>query len=241
MNERDRLVRHVWPDKRLYACTILIVGGLSGMAFDVVLWTIQPRFDKAFPQVLVDAWPSASFVLSFLAVIFAFASLRARRNLWGYVASVLGFISLGTLGVETLLALGAFAFLVASSQEGEDHGPDLHARMWPDKSLAAALLSYISAITSLVWATVLLAGIVEIGSAPVSVGLGVVGLAAAGLQAYAARRMSVQQAPGLSVLANVVSIAAFSFYLVGPVLAIAGLVLLKLAASEDEFAPAAAA
>lgn len=241
MDERARLIRHVWPDKRLYACTILIVAGLAGMAFDLVLWTIQPRFAKGFPQVLVDAWPSASFVLSLFAVALAFLSLRLRRNALAFASAALGFISLGSLGVESLLSLVALGFLFASSRENEDHGPDLHVRLWPDKSLAAALIAYVSALTALVWAGILLAGIVVIGSTTLSLALGAIGLVAAGLQTMAARSLARQQSPRLAVVASLVSAAAFSFYVVGPMLAVAGLVLLKLADNEDEFAPAAAA
>jgi hypothetical protein len=239
--DRRRLIKEVWPDKRLYACTMLFVAGVAGALFEMAKWTFGVKLHLSFDPSANFSMGSATFLLSLGVVVAALLGLKLGRNAWGYAAVAMGVVSLGLVGIVPLLSLIAAGFLVASSIEGEDEAPPLDKTTWPDKALAASLLCFVSALASLAWGGALLGGYLEIQTATLTLALGALALVAGVVNLAAAWSLYRQRSPWLGVAAGALTLASLSFYAVGPILAIVELVLLRLAWSEDEFVPAASA
>jgi hypothetical protein len=92
---------------------------------------------------------------------------------------------------------------------------------------------------ALAWGAALLGGDYDVGAWTAALGLAALVTALVGL--VAAWRLYHQSHPWLGVLAAALDVATFPFFVVGPLIAVAMLVLIRMAAGEDEFAEPAAA
>lgn len=231
------LIRELWPDKHLYASTLLLLGAIIGAAFSVSAAVIPVTYSDDMPTSIAGwNWPFG-LLLPAIAAPLAIAAYRLRRPLLGFIAAGIEIASVGALGVVSLLGLAAIGFLVAGRREGEHENPhtrDLDPLLWPDKALAASLLFVVAGVASVVWGGMLLSDWLGVRSLDLtlwgilSIGIGAFGLLAA-LFCYWQRNYVV------CVVAAVGLALAFGFVVVGPALAIGSGILLARARREGEF------
>ncbi|MHB8606237.1 MAG: hypothetical protein ACYDCK_13385 [Thermoplasmatota archaeon] len=237
VHSREHLVRHVWPDKRLYGSILLLVTSLLGALFALMQLAVDVRLGPNVPAVLRDASPTNALVLSIVAAVGAYVALRQRKTTWAFVGAVAGVLSFGFLGVASLVSLIAFVFLVLARMEGEDENPEtlaLDRMQWPDKALSASLVLLLAGVFALAWGYGLVSDSVVL-SIPSSETFGLFTILVGLVDLAAAAMLSRQRAPMLGFAAAVGSILAFSLYVIGPILGVTALVLLVQAKREDEF------
>lgn len=232
------LIRDLWPDKHLYATTLLFLGAGMGIVYAFAAWVIPVTYAPDMPLTLRGWGVMPALLLPGVAGVLAYVCYRFRAPAWGFAAATLEIVSFGALGVSTLLGLVAAGFLLRAKQEGEHENPatrGLHAHAWPDKSLAAALLLTVSGLASLVWALALFSGAVDVRSADAIVWgwLSIVGALIALAGAWLAYR---QRGYGLCVTSSILVALTGSFAVLGLALSIGTLVLLSKARKEREFA-----
>lgn len=239
--ERRKLIKDVWPDKRLYACVLLFVAGALGVLYSGLLSLVPSRFGGNVPAFFLSYALNWTMAFSLLALLLAVIALKLRSVWYGFAAALCGILSFGFLGIESALSLVAGGFLVKSRMEREDasqDAPDLHVAMWPDKSLAASMLLTVGAFTSAAWSYVVLA---ELLTVPYALVFGAAAAVVALVDLYAAYQLYHQKQPRLALGAFIATLAVVPFFVVGPLVAMAGLVLLRMAWSEREFDTAASA
>lgn len=231
------LIRDLWPDKHLYATTLLFLGAGIGGAFALVAHVVPVTFARDMPTSVAGwNWPFG-IVLPLIALPLAYAAYRTRRPWLGFLAATVEFVSFGALAIVTLIAAVAMVFLFVARWEGEHTNPatkDLHAHHWPDKSLAAALLFVVAGVASAVWGAMLVAGQIDVRSYDLTL-WGVLALAA-GVCALIAAALCYWQRSYAACLGAALAVAlSFGFVLVGPALGIGAAALLLRARHEGEF------
>jgi len=229
--------RPEWPDKAMFAAILLILAGAVGLAFVLVkpMMTID---EEGLPTVFVDDIPGYTVALCAATVVAGVLSLLRQAAVFAYAGALFALLSLAVYGLVPALGLLAVVAMVKSHLEGEetrDDGIEMEPSRWPDKALATSLfLVVVGAIaitqglllladrlSALVWGDSTVAGWLAIA-------VGVLGLVA-GREVFHLRR------PWLDWAGLVLGLATMGFFLIGPVLAIVGLVLLALAHREQEF------
>lgn len=231
------LIRGLWPDKHLYAATLLILASSMGAAFAYAAHLTPVTFAPSMPRTLQGiGWPF-DFVLSVAILVLAILCYRRRATALGFVAAALAIVSVGALGTSSLLGLAAIGFLLAARAEGEHLNPetrDLPAHAWPDKALAATLLLVVAALASLVWGGMLLSGWLSVRT--VNVFPWAIGSLAVGVLAIVGAVFCYRQTRrAVAFVAAAAVVLSGSFLVVGPGLGIATIVLLLRAHSEGEF------
>lgn len=215
-----------------------LVYGVAAALFDFNYSTHVPTWIAAYP-----AW--AMTLASTLAALLAVRSLQTRRAAPGIAGAVAGVLALGFLGIGSLLALIALAFLVQSIREGEEvpASRTLGADLWPDKTLAASAVLLVAGAINVAWGAALLWNAVFedlavaalptygvnahlLGAATLAAGL--LGLAGALLNQY-------QRAPVVGIAGAIASAATLAGVFVTPLLGGAALVLVVLGMREHEF------
>lgn len=237
---QKHLIRHLWPDKHLYAAILLVLGAAIGAAFAVAARVVPVTFADGSPSAIAGwNWPFG-IILPAIVLVLAGFSYRARNPMLGLLGAAVLVASGGALGVASLLGLASAVFFVLGRREGEHVNPatrTLHVRLWPDKALACMLLFAVAAVAAIVWGGMLLTGWMSVRGADVALwGLG--SIASGLLAAVGAFLCYRQRAFAVCVIAAIGVLLSFSFILAGPALAITlGFVLLR-AKGEDEFADA---
>lgn len=232
------LIRDLWPDKHLYAALLLSIGAIIGALFATAAYAIPVTLSNDVKTNVAGwNWPFG-VLLPAIALPLAVAAYRLRKPWLGFVAAGIEVASFGALGVSSLLGLVAIGFLIRARAEGEHANPatrGLHARHWPDKSLAASLLFAVAGLSLLVWGAVLVTGSLVLHFLDHML-WGVASLAA-GLIALAGAVLSYRQRSfGFCVGAAVAVGMSLGFVVVGPALAMGAAVFLAQAKGEGEFA-----
>jgi hypothetical protein len=233
----SEMIKSLWPDKALYGSVMLFLTGIVGIAFAVFSLAIDVEYSRELPRLLREYPSWLTILLSFLCILFSYVSLSQRDTKWSIAGGLCGLGALGLLGVGSLLSVIALGYALKARHEREDTNPDtlrLTADRWPDKSLAASLLMMMTGIVSLAWGIALWTAWLRteiddqilFGMAGVLVGL---------LCFFAAIELYFQRALWVGVVAGVGGLMTFGFYVVGPMLSGASLVLLLFAWKEREF------
>lgn len=244
--EHSRLIRDLWPDKALYGAIVLFITGASGIAYAAFAGAVEVSYSEKIP-VFVQEYPrSLTMLLSGLAILFAYRSLKTRSLTQSFLGVGSAVLSFSLAGFGSVLALISLLFTLLAKREKEDTNPEtllLTSDRWPDKSLGASLLMMMSGLVTLAWGGGLFARIIhtEIDNPEL---FGLCGILIGLVSLYASIELYFQRARWLGVSAGVGGLLTFGFYIVGPMLSGAALVLVLFAVREREFqqtAPAAAA
>lgn len=235
-----------WPDKAMFAAILLVLAGAVGTLFRLALPLITVQQDN-LPRFPTQDWPGYELGLCVATMVAGALSLWRQAAVYAYAGAVFAVASLAVFGLVPALGVLAVAAMVKSHLEGEEtrnDGIQLHSAHWPDKAMAASLFMVVVATIAVTQGLLILAGRFDpilLSSRPlagsIGVAVGLLGLAAA-REVYHVRR------PWLGWAALALGMATLGFYLIGPVLALVGMVLLGLAHREMEFdlhAPEAAA
>ena len=227
-----------WPDKAMFAAILLILAGAVGTAFRLLLPFMTVQQDN-LPQIFTDEIPGYALALCLATMVAGILSLWRQAAVFAYLGAAFALASMAMYGLVPFLGLLAIVAMIKSHLEGEEtsnDGVQLHSSRWPDKAMAASLFMVVVALIALLQGILIFAGWFEpilltgmpivAGSVGVSVGL---------LGLVAAREVYHVQRPWMGWLALSLGLATMGFYLIGPVLAIVGSVLLGLAHREDEF------
>jgi hypothetical protein len=229
-----------WPDKAMFAAILLILAGAVGLAFAVVKAAGLVQVDEdGLPAVFTDDLPGYTLTLCAATMALGILSLWRQAALFAYLGAATAVLSLAVYGLLPFFGLLAVAAMAKSHAEKEETALDtevMPASEWPDKALAASLFLVATGAIALTQAGLLLAGrfqpILWLGHPQVA---GVLGLAVGALCLLAGREVYHVRRPWLGWLAFAGGLATLGFYLVGPVLALVGMLLLGLAHKEDEF------
>jgi hypothetical protein len=227
-----------WPDKQMFAAILLILAGAVGAAYRLLLPFIVVR-QESLPAVFTDEIAGYTLAVCLATTAAGILSLLRQSAVFAYVGAVLAIASLAVYGLVPFLGLLAVAMMVKSHLEGEetrDDGVELHVSLWPDKAMASSLFMVVVGAIAVTQGLLMFGGrfdpILLTGqpalAASIGVGVGMLCFAAA-REVYHVRR------PWLGWVALVLGLATMGFYLIGPVLAIVGLVILGLAHREKEF------
>lgn len=236
---REGLIRNLWPDKFLFGTVLLLVASVMGALFAVVRLAFPVGYGENVPFFLTLVPPEATLGLCVLSAGLAYAAYDRLDARLAAGAVLAGVASFGLVGVTSALALVTAALLLRARREGEDTSPHTAAlgpHLWPDKCLAASLLSLVNGAITLWWsAGVLVAGtmVVDLGQATPL--LGAFGVVAGASALLAARALYRQRGPRLAAASAVACIAAVGMYVVGPLLGAATLAAVALAVKEQEF------
>lgn len=238
---REELVKEVWPDKALYAATLLLITSLLGLLHGLTFLLFDPTVGGDLPGLLRLWPPGVVLVLSAVEAVAAHQAIDRQQTRWAAGAGIVGLVSLNLFGLGSILAAIALVFVVLARREGEDAAtPEdrVPAETWPDKALAASTLLVVAGVLTLGWGlanagqAIAFAGYMDqVAFGWLCVGFGVLALAAA-------YTLYLQEAAWLGVLASVGSVLGLALYVVGPILGLGALVLIREAKKEDEFAGA---
>lgn len=242
-HHRRRLVQELWPDKLLYGTIVLVVTGLVSLLYTGFAVASDVDYGGAVPRELEDFPPSATAGLSVLAMALGAAGWLWRNTNLSLPGAAAGVLSLGLLGLASVLGVLAAVLFVLARLEGEDtHHPSLGLTRhhWPDKSLAASALLVINGLATTGWGLIIaLDGVSVAMDNPQGVGLGLALLGA--FMLGCARMLHYQKAPVAGVGAAIGGVFGLAFFIVGPLLGLGTLLLLALAQGEREFHPAGGA
>jgi hypothetical protein len=227
-----------WPDKAMFSAILLILAGAVGTAFWLLLPFITVRQDS-LPLVFTDDIPGYAVSLCMATMVAGILSLLRQAAVFAYLGAFFAIASLAVYGLVPFLGLIAIVMMVKSHLEGEEtrnDGVELEASKWPDKAMATSLFLVVVGAIAVLQGVLMLAGrfdpILLTGQRVLAGALGVaVGL----LGFFAAREVYHLRRPWLGWVALALGMATMGFYLIGPVLAAVGLVLLGLAHREQEF------
>ena len=232
-----------WPDKAMFSAILLVLAGAVGLAFAAVkpLLVID---EDGLPMVFADQIPGYTITTCVGVLVAGLLSLWRQAALFAYVGAVLALASLAVYGLVPALGLLAIAAMVKSHLEGEEtrnDGVQLHSSKWPDKALASSLFILVVAAIAITQAFLLLGGRLNaLLWGDESQIAGFVGLAIGLVGLVAAREVYNLRRPWMGWFALVLGLGTLGFYLIGPVLALVGMLLLGLAHREQEFLAAAA-
>lgn len=226
-----------WPDKVMSAALLVMMGGLLGLAF-VSLRMMDATINVSNAPLLED-WPTGFMLVASLAAlvlgIFAYIHQAWALTALGIVANV---VSLGFLGISTILGIIAIWPLVRAFMEGEEVRLDhrrVHAHAWPDKAIMASAMLSSGASVLLVHGLLLAFGRIEGPFGLPAVAWGAVQLAAFAFVLIAARQAFHLRRVWVAWVAAGVLIVMVPFYVVGPVLGVATCLFLWHAEREGEF------
>lgn len=221
----------------MFSAILLILAGALGVAFQLVRPMIEVSQEK-MPDIFTDDIPYYTITMCGIALLSGVLSLRYQAALPAYVGALLGILSLGVFGLVPGLSLLAIAMMVKSHLEGEEtrlDGHQLEVSQWPDKAMASSLFMVVVGGVAITQAALLASGRFDpivLSSRGLAAGIGfAVGL----LLLVAARQVYHLRTPWLGWVALALGTATLGFYLLGPVLAVIGMVLLALAHREQEF------
>jgi hypothetical protein len=230
-----------WPDKAMFAAILLMLAGIAGLVFRMV-----------HPLLVIDeddmpgvGDPTATFTTVLCAVTLLLGLWSfLRQAAWAAFAGAASAVaSLAMYGLVSLLGLAAFVAAILSRREGEETRDDdvhLPASLWPDKAMAASLFLVVVGGIAITQAVLILKQRYDPILIPNNTLAGGLGLFLGALCILAARETYHVRRPWLAWTAFIGSLATVGFFLVGPLYAIVGMVLLLLAHHEgefDEFAP----
>lgn len=237
VSEHSKLIRNLWPDKALYGAVVLFITGVSGVAYSVFSAAVDVSYSEKVPG-FVQTYPREFTVLfSLAAIYFAYRSLSSRSLTPAFLGVVSGILAMGLAGLGPILAVVSLFYTLLAKREREDSNPEtlkLTADRWPDKSLAASLLLTMSGLVTLAWGAGVFSNIVRteidnqqlFGLCAILVGL---------ISLFASIELYFQRAFWVGVTAGVGGMLTFGFYVVGPMLSGAALVLVLFAWREREF------
>lgn len=236
---REGLVKHLWPDKTLYGCLLLFMAGLLGSLFGLVNLVTTVAYAERLPEVLTAVPPGLSLVLSLVALVAGLAAWRAMRADWGALGALAGIASLGLVGFTSLFSAIALVFLVGGMREGEhesEYTAEMKPELWPDKTLAASLLSLMHGVVLIGWAAGIGLGEIQFALIPgpavaTAMLAGIVGLALL----WAAYGLYYQRGLAIGVAATLAGLPLVGLYVIGPLLAVGTLGAIGLAWREEEF------
>lgn len=237
--DRSELIKQVWPDKALYAATLLLITSMLGLIHGLAFSAVDITLSGEIPWLL-RAWPpEAVLLLSAVEAVGAVMALRRQQTEWALAAGVAGVVSFSVFGLGSIIALVALVFVGLARREGEDApAPDeaLDAETWPDKALAASTVLVVSGVLTLGWglanareAVAFQGYMPQVAFGWICIGIGLLCLAAAAL-------LYRQDGALVGIAAAVGSILGLALYVVGPLLGLAALYLIREAKKEDEFA-----
>jgi hypothetical protein len=216
---------------------MLFITGLLGILFAAFQANIDVELSAKVPAFLRDYPSFVTLLLSLLTFVFAGVSLRNRDTTWALWGCATGIVAFGLLGVGSVISIVALVFLGLSRVEREDFKPEtlrLTSDQWPDKSLAASLIILMAGLVAVIWGALLVANLVnlELGQTLI---LGEASVLAGLVCFFASLQLYFQRGFWIGALASVGAIGSIGFYVIGPLLGIAALVLLVLAYREREF------
>lgn len=227
-----------WPDKAMFSAILLVLSGFVGGVFELTRPLLDLDQDR-LPTLFTDELPFYTLTMCVATLTLGLWSLQRQAALPAYAGVVTAMLSLGVFGLVPALALVAAAFMLASHAEGEETHLDdrrVEASQWPDKAMAASLLLVVVAGIAATQAVLILAdrfAPLVLADAPAAAGL--LGLAVAAWCLVAARSVYRLDRPWLAWTGFAFGLATLGFYLVGPLMALAGMVLLWRAHAEHEF------
>jgi hypothetical protein len=234
MAEFRQAPRSQWPDKSLFAASLVLAAGLFGAAFVGVVQVAH--IDDRIPSALRQMPAPLTLTLSLVAAGLAVLAMRTKKHAFAWLGAACAVGSLGIFGLTSVAGLAACILLLLALVEGEDHQPRLAANVWPDKALAASLALAVGGLFAIWQGIAVMAGRMDpmfASNAPVVMGgldiaLGLFSLAGA-MDAYKVRR------PRIVMLGALATVASLSAYVLGPILGVTALVLVFLAHREDEW------
>lgn len=241
---RSELIEEVWPDKVLYAATLLLITAILGILHGLAFSLFDITLSQDIPALLRVVPPSVVLGLSLVEAAGAIVALRNQQTRWTLVAGVAGVLSLSLFGLGSVLALVALVFVGLARMEGEDASSEAMAlapETWPDKALAASTVLVVAGVLTLGW------GVANVGEFLVFEGympqaaFGWICIALGFLALVAGRSLYRQQGALLGVLASLGVVLGLALYLVGPLLGVIALSLIRAAHRENEFEPEQAA
>lgn len=241
---KKALIRELWPDKHLYASILLLIGAALAAAYTIVVSLVPIRYAQKMPTfvegVLGSSEMPMGLIFPAIAMTLALVSFYKRLPWAGFAAAAVELLTFGALGVSSLLAIAAVVFLLRARREGEHVNPKtaaLHASVWPDKSLAAALLLSIGGLAALVWGFAILTGWLDVRQFD-GVLWGVLSLVGAVLAFVGAATGYSQRSFALAFVGAIALAATMCFVVIGPALGLGAFTLLLRARSEGEFSAA---
>jgi hypothetical protein len=227
-----------WPDKAMFSAILLILAGFVGAAFEMARPLIEVNQDK-LPVLFTNDIPFYTVSLCLIVLASGVLSLRYQAAWPAYAGAIVGIVSLGVFGLVPGLSLVAIGMMVKSHLEGEEtrlDGVQLHSSQWPDKAMAASLFLVVVGAIATTQGVLLLTGhfnpILLTGQPMLA---GVIGVVAGVAHFVAANRVYKLQSPWTGWVALSLGVLTMGFYLLGPIMAVVGMVLLLLAHREDEF------
>lgn len=235
---REELIKQVWPDKALFAATLLLITSMLGLIHGIAFTALDITLSGKIPWLL-RAWPpEAVLLLSLVEAGGATVALRRQQTEWALVAGVAGVVSFSLFGLGSIIALVALVFVWLARQEGEDAAaPEetVAAETWPDKALAASTVLVVSGVLTVGWGVAnareafAFAGYMDqVMFGWLCVALGLLALVAAVL-------LYRQRGALVGALAGVGAVLGLALYVVGPILGLAALYLIREARKEGEF------
>lgn len=231
------LIKGLWPDKALYGAVVLFITGVSGIAYGAFSSAVEVSYSSTVPA-FVQSYPrELTLLFSATAIFFAYRSLRTRSLTPAFLGVASGILAVGLAGLGSLLALVSLFYTFLAKREEEDSRPEtlrLTADRWPDKSLAASLLLMMSGLVTLAWGWGIFSNTVhtEIDNQQL---FGLCAILVALISLFASIELYFQRAFWVGVVAGLGGMLTFGFYVVGPMLSGAGLVLVLFAWREREF------
>lgn len=231
----------VWPDKVLYAATLLLLSAVLGIVHGVGFLALDITLGEEIPWLLRAYPPEAVLAGSLVQAVCAGMALRRQRTGWALAGAIAGIASFSLFGLGAVLALIALAFVLKARSEGEDvYGEEemLDPELWPDKALAASTVLTVQGVLTMGWGGAIASGALAFEGymdpgtfGLLCIALGVLALLGAGL-------LYVQRGFWVGIAGCIGGVVALTGYLVGPLLAAGGLILLWQAWREEEFVAA---
>lgn len=236
---RDFLIKDLWPDKALYAAVLLFITGFIGVINGLVRMVVDLDYSERVPA-LVSSYPETlTLALAVLALACGIVAMRKRRTTWTVVGAVLAITSIGFVGINLVLAFICLWFVYLSRKENEDGNPAtqiLTADMWPDKTLAASLLMLIGGMSALTWGAGILFDVVTYDGyfGPTWL-FGLAAMVVGFASVTSSRELYYQRGRMFASGVAVLQVIFLAFWIIGPAVGIATLVLIQLARGEAEF------
>jgi hypothetical protein len=229
-----------WPDKAVYSAMILTLAGALGIMFSLLRMLDAVGENESLP--ILYLWPPwIMLLLSVATTTLGGFGVRHHSALFVYSGAATGMASLAALGLVPVLCFAAIGFMIRAHIEGEDTSlatPTPPPEDWPDKAMAASMLLFVTGLLTLFQAGLTFADQVTLQPFGADMGRFVWGawLVVAGVFcAWASWEIYHLRRPWSGAVGGVVGILALGLYIVGPLLAIVALVMMALAARENEF------
>ncbi len=242
--ERSELIQGLWPDKALYGATLLSITALLGIIHGAALSLLDITVSEegSLPGFLTNYPPELVLLFSLTAGVLGWLALSRQDTRLALAGCVAGILSFSLLGLGSALSVIALVFVFLSRREGEDASEEtaeLTTEMWPDKALAASVVVLVAGVVTIGWGYALAQGAVQFeGYTDDPVAFGWIAMGLGLLALLSALLLYRQRSPLLAALGCLGIVFALGLYVLGPILALAGLVLIWQAWREDEFVTA---